>query len=249
MRLNIEATLFRPEQADPFFDSLQTYRDDRLWVTFGNSWLELEKAKQDKTSDNVPYNVVGANVSGDGSLPERILKLFEQRFLPIEIGSASERKLPDVDRISTKALAFEMSKLYEKKRGPSHETSGVLIQNMPLWRPEQLHVFSIWMNSYYDRKIEVGMSACRKRAYLMLRKFGSHDDGEPPYVVAGCASEEMDIFKYLAGMFPMNQDHPPVKAYVTKAGHNENWRFFKTPMRLDSFASVVSLEYAERKRS
>jgi len=246
-RLNIEATLFRPEQADPFFDSLQTYRDDILWLALGNSWLELEKFPHDDSSENVPYNLVGADVKGSGNLPERVLNLFDNRYLPVEAGSASERKLPDVDRISTKTFTFEMARVYKKKQGPSRETNGVLIQNVPLWRPYQLHAFSFWTDSYFDRSVEMCLSAGRKRAYLMLRKLGVSDE-DPPYVVAGCASEEMDIFRFLAGMFPQKKTHPPIKSYVTKTEHGQNWNFFKKPMPIKQFTSVVSYQYDELKR-
>jgi hypothetical protein len=247
MRLSIETTLFRPEQADPFFDSLQSYRDNRLWLSLGSSWLELEKAQNNRASENVPYNVVGACVPGEGNLPERVLRLFAQRCLPVEAGTASERKLPDVDHpIGTKALSFEMSRIYKKERGPSRETRGVLIQNVPLWRPQQLHAFSFWVNSYYDRFVEVGLSSGDKRAYLMLRKFSNEED--TPYVVAGCASEKMDIFEYLAGMFPLGPQRSPIRAYMTKSEHCEAWNFFAKPMPLDWFASAVACKYDELKR-
>ncbi len=246
MRLRIETTLFRPEQADPLFDSLQTYRDDRLWLTLGSSWLELEKFPHDESSENVPYKVVGARVPGNGNLPERVLRLFDQRYVPVEAGSSSEQKLPAVDSISTKALTFEMSKIYEKKQGPSRETQGMLIQNVPLWRPQQLHAFSYWVNSYYDKNVEAGLSAGDKRAYLLLRKFGRN--GDLPFVVAGCAAENMDIFEYVAGMFPLLSQHSPIRAYVTKSERIETWRFFKNPMPLDSFASVIACKYDELKR-
>jgi hypothetical protein len=237
--------LFRPEQADPFFDSLQTYRDDRLWLSLGSSWLELEKVQSSRTGENVPYRVVGARVPGDGSLTERVVRLFAERFVPVEAGTASERKLPDVEPVSTKALSFEMSRIYRKERGPSRETRGVLIQNVPLWRPQQLHAFSFWVNSYYDRIVEVGLSAGEKRAYLLLRKFG---DGDPPFVVAGCVSERMDIFEYVAGMFPHGPQHSPIRAHMTKSGHDEAWYFFRKPMPLDQFASAIACRYDELKR-
>ncbi len=247
MRLNIEATLFEPGQTDPFFDSLQTYRDDRLWLLLGTSWLELEKFPHDDSSENVPYKVVGARVPGEGSLAKRVLSLFDDRYLPVEVGSAFGRKLSDVDPVSTKTLSFEMSKIYKKERGPSRETEGVLIQNVPLWRPEQLHAFSFWVNSYPDKNIEVGLSAGRKHAYLMLRKLGVSEN-DPPYVVAGCASEEMDIFKFLAEMFPRDQTRPPIKSYVTKTEHDKNWNFFNKPMPIKQFVYAVSLQYDEGKR-
>ncbi len=247
MRLSIETTLFRPEQADPFFDNLQSYRDERLWLALGDSWLELQKTRIDKTAENIPYNVVGASVPGEGSLPERVLRLFDRRHLPVEIGTASERKLPDTYPIGTKALSFEMSHGYEKKKGSSRETPGVLIQNLPLWRPEQLHTFSFWMNSYYDRTVEVCLSAGTKKAYLMLRKFG-HSSEDPPYVVAGCTSEEMDIFKYLSGMFPRDSQQSPVKVFASKSELNDIWNFFKDPLSLERFASVISWEYDERRK-
>ncbi len=247
MRLSIETTLFRPEQADPFFDSLQSYRDSILYLTLGSSWLELKKSREDKKAENVPYNIVGARVSGKGSLPERVLNLFEQRHLPVEACSASKLQLPAVDPVSTKAFSFEMSQIYKRKQGPSRDTRGMLIQNVLLWRPWQLNTLSFWVNSYYDKSVEVGVSAGKQRAFLMLRKFGRSDE-DPPYVVAGCASEEIDIFSYLAGMIPLNRDNPPVKAYMMNAEHDEVWNFFKAPMPLNQFMSVVSLQYDERKR-
>jgi hypothetical protein len=248
MRLNIEATLFRPEQADPFFDALQSYRDEKLWLSLGNAWLELEKEHKSRTGENIPYKVVGADVPGEGSLPGRVLELFRERYLPVEVGSARSSKLPPVEPFNTKMMAFEMSQMYRKTQGPAHETKGMLIYNVPLWRPSQLHALSFLIDSYYDRKIELCLSAGKKKASLLLRKIGSSDDSDLPHVVAGCVSDEMDVFKYVSEMFPHNKDQPCVNACATNIPKHDAWNYFSKPMPLLQFASVISWKYDESKR-
>jgi hypothetical protein len=248
MRLSIEATLFRPEQADPFFDSVQSYRDRRVWLSLGNAWLELEKERHDPEGENIPYKVVGASVPGEGSLPERVLRLFNDRYVPVEVGSAASQKLPAIEPLGTKKLSFEMSQMYERKQGPSRENPAMLLQNIPLWRPQQLQTFSFLIDSYYDRSIELCLSAGEKKAYLLLNKSGSADDKEPPHLVAGHVAGDIDIFSFVSKMFPREKDQPAVKAYATKIISEYSWTYFKHPMPLNHFASVVSFKYDELKR-
>jgi hypothetical protein len=239
--------LFRPEQADPFFDNLQTYRDRRIWLSMGNAWLELEKRN---SADNAPLYVVGTSFPGDTSesVAKGILNVFDSRMVPVEASNAHKRKLPGINPISTKALNFLLSTLYKKSRGPSRKVE-TLINSLSLWRPEQLPTLAHWINSYRDSGIELQLYSGRTEARIQLQKHGRRGGNDQRYWVVGSStSDGKELTDCVTDLFPINGIGSAVKTFVTNKYRDGNWKYCKIPLPIDEFVSNIARKYDEKRR-
>lgn len=247
MMLNIEATLFRPEQADPFFDNLQTYRDRHIWLSMGNAWLELEKRND---ADNSPLYVVGTSLTGgtSESVAKGILNIFDSRMVPVEASNAHKRKLPGIDPITTKALSFVLSTLYKQARGPSKKEE-TLISSLSLWRPEQLLTLSHWLNSYRDAGIELHLYSGRNEARIQLQKHGRRGGNDQRYWVVGSStSDGKELTDCVTDLFPINGIGSAVKTFVTNKYRDGKWQYYKMPLPIAEFVSGIAHQYDEKRR-
>jgi len=222
----VEATLFRVDQLKPFFKKINSYRDERMLLSFPRDfWLELKKpntAPNDGYVGDMQYKVssIKSDFPNQLACMYNLARVFDSRDVRVKAYSNLELELESIDPLSTDDLFLKLVGFSDPRKGKTRDVQ--MLNTVRIWRIEQLLGLTDWINSYRDKTLELCVSSNTK-ACIKLQKSescGEAYEGDCRYDVTGKSYSH--IFERIAGTFsqtpvtvevrnvPVNPSYEPV---------------------------------------
>ncbi len=241
----IEATLFRVEQLKPFFKKLDSYRDERMLLSFPRDfWMELRKpsfAPGDGYVGDSPYEVL--RIKSDtfpAELPfmYNLARLFDERNVRVEAYANRAMELKSIDPLSTNDLMVKLIGFADPRK---QKTLAIEMTNTArIWRIEQLLGLTDWVNSYRDSALELCVSSNETACIRLqkLRPLAEEHLDSPRYDVTGTSHEY--IAERIANIF----EQTPVTVEISNKPAVCNYLPVQ-PVQLEAFLVGCAKRYRD----
>lgn len=241
----IEATLFRVEQLKPFFKKLDSYRDERMLLSFPRDfWMELRKpsfAPGDAYVGDSPYEVLRIKSEAfPAELPfmYNLARLFDERNVRVEAYANRAMELKPIDPLSMNELLVKLVGFADHRK---QKTLDIEMTNTArIWRIEQLLGLTDWVNSYPSPTLELCVSS-QEAAGIRLQKLqplAEEPLDSPRYDVTGTSHEY--IAERIANIF----EQTPVTVEIRNKPAMRNY-LPVPPVQLEPFLANCAKRYRD----
>ncbi len=201
----IEATIFRVDQLKPFFKKLNSYRDERMFLSFPRDfWLELKKpntAPNDGYVGDMQYEVssIKSDFPNQLSCMYNLARVFDSKDVRVKAYSNLEMELEPINPLSTDDLFLKLVGFSDPRKGRTRDVQ--MLNKARIWRVEQLLGLSDWINSYRDKSLELCISSNTKVCVKLQKSESCNEqyEGDCRYDVTG--KSQFHILERVAGIF------------------------------------------------